>query len=73
MMLDRAYCSVNEVLSKCKSCLRNDKYRLKAAANAARGVYMVHATPKKVGSSESCDMYLTNIDKLHKEIKNGNN
>ena len=59
-MLDRTFCSVEEILDKCKTCLRNDKHRIDAVANSDRNsVSMSVAKPIKRGSEELCDMYLT--------------
>ncbi len=58
-MLDRTYCSVEEILEVCKSCLRNDKHRIDAVnASDLKAVSMSRAKPVRRGSEEFCDMLL---------------
>lgn len=70
-MLDRAYCSAEEILEKCRTCLRNDKHRLKAVEVSDRNyTIMTVAKPIRRGSEEMCDMFLTRT-KTNKEETNG--
>ena len=51
------YCSVEETLPICRTCSRNDYYRLKASNKAKHksSVKIIHATPNK--STGCCDKY----------------
>ncbi len=66
--MDKAYCSNNETLKLCDTCLRNDMHRIEATVKGKK-VHLVVAKPKGKNESERCDMYLTTLNELMKANK----
>ena len=69
MSMDRTYCSSDEILTMCSSCIRNDKQRIKAVNSSDRNsVSMTKARPHTMGGKEYCGMYITRVDMSKGEL-----